>query len=378
LGKPVPQWVEQRHGTSAGRWLGALAVVVGLFVASACGGAETNADARGTPTTEPVPATTSTPQPGLPTMPRVTMFGDSTALMTSWGLLAELDRTQQAEFVEGFTGLGCSVLRTAERRIADDVVATDPTCNNWGEVWKGELQASQPDIAVVQTGSWDIADRKLPGEDQWRSPGDPVFDAFALTEMLAAVDLLASDGAAVVWLTSPLPGAAAYESARVQAFDPAPRHERFDQLVHQLPGLRPGKVHVVDLATWMAGQTPEEDARLRPDGIHFTHDASVEVCQRYLCEAILRAATELKPGLPPSATPPTTTAIAKVPGPSDPDGRAQAAALLLGRPLYDAGLAASLAGWRVRVDADAAFDSTPNADDELVVWWWTGVVNDVR
>ena len=126
--------------------------------------------------------------------------------------------------------------------------------------------------------------------DEWRGPGDPLFDAFALSEMLAAVDLLSSTGAAVVWLTSPAPGAVAYKSRAVQAFDPAPRHQRFDELVRQLPGLRPGKVVAVDLAAWMADQSLEEDLRLRPDGIHFSHDASTEVCQRYLCDAVLRAA----------------------------------------------------------------------------------------
>jgi hypothetical protein len=379
LGKPVPERPEQLRGTSGGRWpIALVAVVVLLLVVSACAGSESDTNASGTVTTEAAFATTTVPPPGLPAVPRITMFGDSTALMTSWGLLAELDRTRRAEFVEGFTGLGCSVLRTTERRIADDVELTDPTCNGWADVWKGEIETSRPDVVVVQTGSWDVADRRLAGDDQWRSPGDPVFDAFALSEMLAAVDLLSSTGAAVVWLTSPVPGAVAYKSARVQAFDPAPRHQRFDELVRQLPGLRPGKVVDVDLAGWMADQTLEEDARLRPDGIHFSHDASTEVCRRYLCDAVLRAAAQLKPGPPPGSTPPTTAAITAVAGPAAPDGRDQAAAQLLGRPLYDAGLAASIAGWRVRVDADGTFDASPNADDELVLWWWTGVVNDVR
>lgn len=373
----MPGRPEQLRGTSGGRWLVAV-VAIGLLGATACAGSETDTNASATVTTDAPVETTARPQPGLPAVPRITMFGDSTALMTSWGLLAELDRTRRAEFVEGFTGLGCSVLRTTQRRIADDVEPTDPTCNSWADVWKGELDTNQPDIVVVQTGSWDVADRKLAGEDEWRSPGDPKFDAFALAEMLAAVDLLSSTGAAVVWLTSPVPGAAAYESARVQAFDPGPRHQRFDQLVRQLPGLRPGKVVDVDLAAWMDGLTPDEDAGVRPDGIHFTHDTSVEVCRRYLCDAVLQAAAELRPGPPPTGTPPTTAPIAPVPGPAAPDGRVQARAQLLGRPLYEAGVAASTAGWRVRVDADFSFDATPNADDELVLWWWTGIVNDAR
>ena len=196
--------------------------------------------------------------------------------------------------------------------------------------------------------------------------------------MTAAVDVLSANGAAVVWLTSPVPGAAAYESPKIQAFDPAPRHVRFNELVEQLPALRPGKVTVVDLATWVGSQSLDEDARLRPDGVHFTHDASVEVCQRYLCDVILQSARELQPGPPSDRTPPTTAPLPTIPGPTVPGGRAQARAQLVGMFLPDAGIAASRAGWRVRVDADDTFDATPNADDELVLWWWTGVVNDVR
>jgi hypothetical protein len=313
----------------------------------------------------------------------VTVFGDSTALMSSGGMLVEYERTGRAEFVVGFTGLGCSVVRTPERKIADDIVHDDVTCEDWPNVWRGVLDDARPDVAVVQTGSWDVADRKVPGDDQWRGPGDPIYDAYATSELLAAVDVLSAGGTVVVWLTSPAPGAAAYESPQVQVFDPAPRHRRFNELVGQLPVLRPGKVAVVDLASWVASQPPGEDARLRPDGVHFTHDASVDVCQRFLCDAVLDAARALRPGPPPPATStrptgPSSDGARLVPGPAEPDSRARARDALVGQLLPDAGIAAARAGWRVRVDADDTFDSTPRADDELVLWWWTGVVNDVR
>jgi len=306
------------------------------------------------------------------------MFGDSTALMSSWGLLTDLTRTGRAEFVEGFTGLGCAVLRTQTRRIAGEVESTDPTCNNWAGVWKRQLDAIQPDVVIVQTGSWDVADRQIAEDPAWRVPGDPLFDAFAVSEMLAALDVLTSGGAVVVWLTSPAPGAVAYESERVQRFDPAPRHRRLNELIRQLPGLRPGQVEVVDLAAWMADQSPGEDRRLRPDGVHFEHDTSMEVCARYLCDAVLAGARQLRPGPPPTTTKPVVPAPPPIVAPAAADARARARALLLGMPLYEAGLAASAAGWRVSVDADSTFDQTPKSDDQLVIWWWTGFVNDVR
>jgi lysophospholipase L1-like esterase len=311
------------------------------------------------------------------------VFGDSTALQTSWGLLVELTRTQRGEFVPGFTGLGCSVVRTAQRRIASDVESSDATCNGWADVWKVEVDRSRPDVVVVQTGSWDVADRIVPGlvgadADRWRSPGDPSWDAFALSEMVAAVDVLSSTGAVVVWLTSPAPGPIAYRTPRVAAFDPAPRHRRFNELVRQLPGLRSGQVAVVDLAAWVASRSPDEDARLRPDGVHFSHDASVEVCSRFLCNEVLQEARQLRPGPPSSAVPPTTAPLLRVPTPTEPDARRAAQTTLVGQTLPAAGLAAAQAGWRVRVDADETFDTVPAADDELVMWWWTGTVNEIR
>ena len=143
---------------------GYLVAVALLVVVAACTGSAATPSADPSATSPDMGvATTSIPDPGLPTVPRISVFGDSTALMTSWGLLTELERTHRAEFVVGFTGLGCSVLRTDERRIADDVAVDDPTCNDWANVWKSHIDTDQPDIAVVQTGSWDVADRKLPG-----------------------------------------------------------------------------------------------------------------------------------------------------------------------------------------------------------------------
>jgi hypothetical protein len=69
--------------------------------------------------------------------------------------------------------------------------------------------------------------------------------------------------------------------------------EIFNDLVRRLPDERPGKVVVVDLADWVSQLSPEEDARLRPDGVHFStiggNDTSTEVARTYLADAVLTA-----------------------------------------------------------------------------------------
>ena len=53
-----------------------------------------------------------------------------------------------------------------------------------------------PTSRLVLYGPWDVLDRKLPGDDRWRSFGDPVYDAFMRHEMLALVDVLLEPGRA--------------------------------------------------------------------------------------------------------------------------------------------------------------------------------------
>ncbi len=243
-----------------------------------------------------LPPTTIDPSALIPpAQPRLAAFGDSTALQTSWGLANFLRDTNQGVYVNGFAGLGCSVIRTDQRRTPGiGVENSAKQCNDWEHVWKQQVDENQPNIALVQVGPWEIVDRKLPGDDQWRGPGDPKYDDYEFSEMTKAVDVLSSNGAIVVWLTSPPPGAASNQKP-TNSYDPAQRMARFDELVKKLPEARPGKVTVVDLADWVNQQSPEEDARLRPDGVHFHTpqnggaDTSTEVAEKYLGGAVLDA-----------------------------------------------------------------------------------------
>lgn len=228
------------------------------------------------------PATTGPPPPS------VAFFGDSTAITTSWGVGAYLQQTRSGTNVEGYAGLGCSVIRTDERRIEGVVDRSKENCLDWERIWGEKIAQGKPDVAVVQIGPWDIADRKLPDVDGWRSPGDPHFDEFALSEMEKAVDTLSAEGALVVWLTSPLPGKAATADDQ-PGWDARGRMKALNALIGQLPERRPGRVVVVDLAGWFSSIGAEEDARLRPDGIHLTRETSREAADSFIAGAILEA-----------------------------------------------------------------------------------------
>ena len=244
---------------------------------------------------ESLPSTTIDPAALVAPTPRVAVFGDSTAMMTGVGVASYLSESGYGINVGGEQGLGCSVMRTAQRRAADGAIqGTVEDCNDWERIWKERVDTGQPNISVVQVGQWEILDRKIPGEDVWRSPGDPVFDDYLFSEMTTAVDVLSSNGGIVVWLTNPIPGERF--SLREPDSNVGERMARFNQLVEQLPAARPGKVAVVDLAAWVGGLTPEEDFRIRPDGVHFQAvpvDTSTEVARTFLWPAILEVWTEL-------------------------------------------------------------------------------------
>lgn len=225
----------------------------------------------------------------VPPAPRVAMFGDSTALMTATGLDTWMERSGLAVPGGGNAWFGCSISRGGERRtVPGDEARVPEDCDNWETTWAEAIDEGQPDLALVQVGPWEVTDRKLEGDDTWRAPGDPVYDEYLRSEMLEATDVLAADGAEVVWLLSPPvgPGASGEEIAqRGEAGDPA-RMARFNELVAEVVAARPGVAHAVDLAAFV--DASNDDARLRPDGVHFSSDTATEVATDWLGPELLR------------------------------------------------------------------------------------------
>jgi peptidoglycan/LPS O-acetylase OafA/YrhL len=280
---------------------------------------------------QPAPAAPIDPTRHEAPFPRMAVFGDSTALMTALGLTAWSAQTKAADVVDGAAWLGCGIGRGGLRRDESGTGPVPDPCNHWERTWGQKVKDNQPNIAVVQIGPWEVADRKLEGDDTWRAPGDPVYDAFLLNEMTLAVDTLSAEGADVLWLTSPLIGPGKDGNgitSRGVAATPA-RMNRVNQLIESLPSQRPGKVHVVDLAGWLA--STGDDVRLRPDGEHFGQDESKEVATRWLGQTLVdtfkqdwsdRAAIGGPTGTGvPGTTPPGTdgsgAAVVSAPGGTD-------------------------------------------------------------
>jgi len=235
---------------------------------------------------------------GKPPRARIATFGDSTALKTGFGLNSYYIKSDTADFVPGFTPLGCSIMRGNKRRTNDGVGGNQEDCDQWETTWQRELDRYQPNVAVIQVGPWEVADQRVPSDDKWRSLGDPNVDEILLTNMVGVTDMFAAVGTTAVWLTLPTIGPdlttpkrypeQGQSAVRDHGNGGEPqRKDRFNELLRELHRLRPDKSTIVDLGGWL--EESGSDRRLRPDGVHFGTEEAEEASEKFLGPAIVEA-----------------------------------------------------------------------------------------
>jgi hypothetical protein len=225
----------------------------------------------------------------------VMFFGDSAALTVAagvgeWGL-------QSKELLlvgDGTTTqVGCGIGRDGERRQFGSSSTVPPTCPRWDRDWGREVD-ERPDtqVGVVLTGSWDVMDRRLPGDDAWRGLGDPVFDDYMRAEIRGATEALRAKGLTVVWLTTPPLdfGRAIVPRPEPDPPDALARIDRLNELIREVVADVPGAA-VVDFGGRFADMSQDENDRLRPDGVHVDLAVSLEVAG-WLAPEILTAVDE--------------------------------------------------------------------------------------
>jgi hypothetical protein len=227
-------------------------------------------------------------------IPRVSVFGDSTALYLAIGLLYQLEQEGLGTPGIGVAEPGCGILRPGVLRWKGRERARPDTCANRERAWANAIARGRPDVAVVSAGPWEVCDRKLRPDDRWRHLGDPILDEAVRREMLAAVDLLSKDGTLVIWLTSPEIDDRDHPR-RYPESDPT-RMARFNELVLELEALRPAAVRVADLAA-RAKRFPKGvlDRDYRPDGVHLSNAGSLRLAREWLASEILRLYREAAP-----------------------------------------------------------------------------------
>ncbi|MEZ5322730.1 MAG: acyltransferase family protein [Microthrixaceae bacterium] len=217
------------------------------------------------PAEESRPGATATTSPPPP--PTVQIYGDSVAMTLAYPFSDWTKASGEAVFGGGVSELGCGIgrggyqlVKTAEPRARK--------CDAWPVTWSAQVNRYHPNVTLVVNGQWDIVDRRLAGERRWRHVGDPVYDRYLTDELLTANDLLASDGAMVVWATLPYYGTNGNGEVDdgLAASRTRERVDRYNQLLRDVVAQRPN-ARLLDLADFIDPQV--DDHTIREDGAHY-------------------------------------------------------------------------------------------------------------
>ena len=241
-------------------------------------------------TTVPV-TTTVPPVPELSRPVRIVVAGDSTAEATGFGLVGWAAASPEIAQVELDAVPGCGFVRGGAV-LVQDWRPVPERCDQWLDVTlPANVEALEPDVVMLKTTSWDVLDHRWAEGEQY-GPGDPVFRERIERDFAEVTDRLLDRGAStVVWVRQSLPNPLWLSSGQAQE-DPA-RHEVLYETMAAIAAERPGRVVVVELDEWLAGRGLDDDVDIRPDGVHWSPDASRLIADDYLGDQLVRAALGL-------------------------------------------------------------------------------------
>ncbi len=244
-----------------------------------------------TPTFEPGEATRLLGRP-----PRISAFGDSTALKLSMALHPWLKRAG-LETRRGDTQRGCGLLDRGTWFFRDHWAPTFDKCKDTSGRWQRQVEAVPVDAAWVLVGPWDVLSRRFAPDEPSRAFGDPEFDRAYTDAIDQAVEAFRSHGVGTIWLTAP-PVALRPDHWKDLAMlrestDPK-RMLRLNQLLEEAAQRWPNDLEVVDFAGYLRRQGVDlQAADIRPDGVHFTQPAMGRFVDDWLGPQMLRAVDEL-------------------------------------------------------------------------------------
>jgi hypothetical protein len=165
------------------------------------------------------------------------------------------------------------MLRQGEVDIGTEPVVQEEICNDWNQRWVGPITEFQPNVVVLLTGAWDLLDRKIDG--RYYSPGTIEFDRYFLSELDLATQLLGSQGARVVVLSTPFfsrPELVGQTGRAWPEYEPW-RVDRINGLYRDFETAHPERLTLLDLNEFVSpdGKYAEyiDGVQVRDDGVHF-------------------------------------------------------------------------------------------------------------
>jgi peptidoglycan/LPS O-acetylase OafA/YrhL len=232
--------------------------------------------------------TTLPPIPELSRPVRIIVAGDSTAMATGGGLVAWAAANPHLAQVEIVAEPGCGFVRDGELMVLEWTPVGD-RCDEWlDETLPGRVEALSPDVVMMMTTSWDVLDRRWAGTGQM-VPTDPAYRERIVRDVAdVSTRLNASGSHKVVWVREPIPNVYWWSSGQAQE-DPM-RHAEIYAAMAAAAESGEGRVVVVDLPVWLEEQGLDTDQDARPDGVHWSPEASLRIADEYLGEQLIRAA----------------------------------------------------------------------------------------
>jgi peptidoglycan/LPS O-acetylase OafA/YrhL len=220
-------------------------------------------------------------------LPRMAVFGDSTAAAIAAGLAAVGSERGTMTSVGGVIKEGCGIMYDWELKDPVTLKPRIPKVCAWDVNWQRVFDRSEVDLCLMTFGPIDRGDHRRPGTDSWLAMGDEEYEKAYVDELLAATDYLAKQNCVVVWVQSvPL------QTALTQT-DSVARQRRMNQLVAETLSKRPKVAGVVDFAGWYESEK-RDDKSLRPDGTHFTAASAKQISEAWLSEAVLTKYNEVR------------------------------------------------------------------------------------
>lgn len=260
------------------------------------------------PTEKTSPATTVSPLrptvsstqeiPAVPVLNRpvrIIVLGDSTAEATGSGLEEWSALNPTVAKVTVMAAPGCGFIR-AGAPIPDLSPDGKAHCNGVLDHDLPEaLHQLAPDVIVMMTTIPDIAPRVFDPSVGPLTPVDLDFVKQARIDYLAVTNLILTNSSAhVVWIKPPLINPY-WMDIDSEARDPVV-HNVMEVVMGELATAYPDRVALLDLRTWLEKQGLDQDHSIRPDGIHFGPDGSLEVAKQWLGPQLVIQATRTTSG----------------------------------------------------------------------------------
>lgn len=239
------------------------------------------------PAQRDLPAPVEAPEPPSPW---ITVMGDQHAAATAFGLSYHLNGRSDAHVAEGVTRRFCSALRGGLVRDVAGVHPNTADCENRNDVWRRQLEATHPDVVIVQLGTQDLHEHDLDRDGTWRAIGDATFDERLLSELTDLLALATSTGAAVIAIDLPTDWSV-LGVERPWMLDAATyqqRAQRFNALLRvAIASAPPSTVHpsVFDFDAWLA--SIGGPATFRPDGTTIAAHAADAFAAQLLANATI-------------------------------------------------------------------------------------------